>query len=100
MMPYLAVAVCRQRGRQQRAARLLRAMESSEEDTGLPGYRRPVLTQEQEHLVEQLLAQVGSAAGVASSGARSSHGGLKAAAPTASCCSRCLELPASAPPAS
>ena len=57
----LAVAVCRQRARQQRAARLLRAMESSEEDTGLLGHRRPVLTQEQEHLVEQLLAQVGSA---------------------------------------
>ena len=61
----LAVVVCRQRGRQQRAARLLRAMESSEEDTELPGHRRPVLTQEQERLVEQLLAQVGSADGAA-----------------------------------
>ena len=62
-----AVAVCRQRGRQQRAARLLRAMESPEEDTGLPGHRRPVLTQEQEDLVDHLLAQVGSAGKAASS---------------------------------
>ncbi len=68
----LAVAICRHRGRQQRAASLLRAMESSGEDTALPGHRRPVLTQEQEHLVEQLLAQVGFAGGAASctSGAR------------------------------
>ena len=45
----------------------MRAMESPEEDTVVPGHRRPVLTQEQEHLVEQLLAQVGSADGAASS---------------------------------